>query len=119
MSPEKVPKYPDVQNAINGMYMLIETDKYFNDLQCDTGVLQGEILQEEALLYLGQVATAMVKSCNDKDLRGCQVFRALHVFYKGPAHHAALAENLIYNNMLDVSGCQKDFCMLKSIASHR
>ena len=89
MSHEEAPKAPVVQKAIDGMRMLNETDRYFSQLEHDNGLIQGEVLQKEAMEYLGQVATAMVKSCNDEELRGCQVFRVLHALYRGPAHHAA------------------------------
>jgi hypothetical protein len=74
-----------------------------------------ELPYEEILDYLGGTATNLLYVCADKGSGQCAVFETINLLYLGHTHRASVASDLIYTKRLNVSECNKNFCLLKSI----
>lgn len=112
MSHERLPSSDEVQQTIATMQQLIDTERYSKSIA-------KELSYTEMLDFLGEVTSGVVDRCNDNIPSSCVVFLALNALYKGGEHHAAVVTDLIQTGRLDVSGCNKNWCMLKSIQRYR
>lgn len=74
-----------------------------------------ELNYDRILDYLGGTSTNLLSVCADKNSGQCAVFETIHSLYLGQTHPAVIASDLIYTKRVDVSDCNKNFCLLKSL----
>lgn len=100
----------DVAKSTKAVKKSMAIERQLQELSVGDGLNYDEVLD-----YLGETATNLLSVCADRDSHQCAVFETIHSLYLGHNHAAVVASDLIYTKRLDVSECNQNFCLLKSL----